>query len=79
MTEIALNYSRSLLEGFWGGLKTTLQGIMVGWIIARQTQVNQMIARRIATTEIPYGEALEKLNTDTLNSIHREFNHVKAS
>ena len=79
MTEIALNSSRSLLEGFWGGLKTTLQGIMVGWIIARQTQVNQMIARRIATTEIPYGEALEKLNRDTLNSIHREFNHVKAS
>ena len=79
MTEIALNYSRSLLEGFWGGLKTTLQGIMVGWIIARQTQVNQMIARRIATTEIPYGEALENLNRDTLNSIHREFNHVKAS
>lgn len=79
MTEIALNYSKSLLEGFWSGLKTTLQGFMVGWIVARQVQVNQMLAHRLATTEVPYGDTLEKLNRDTLKSIHKEFNYGQNS
>jgi len=75
MTVIALNYSKNLLEGFWSGLKTTLKGMMIGWIVARQVHVNQMIAQRICSQTIPYKDTLSKLNNDTIKSIHEEFGY----
>jgi len=77
MTVIALNYSKSILEGFWSGLKTTLQGIMVGWVIARQTHVNQMIAQQLADETRAYGDVLSDLNASTIKSIHEEFGYDK--
>lgn len=76
MTTIALNYSKSLLEGFWSGLKKTLQGFMVGWMIARQTQANVYVAEFMVRygeyKEADYHWLLSNLNTQTIAKIKRE-------
>ena len=77
MTTIALNYSRSLLSTLWNGTKKTLQGMMIGWMLARQSQANQHVARQL----IQYGEypkdeywnLVAKLNRESIQSIHKEF------
>ena len=50
MTAIALSYSKSLLEGLWVGLKKTLQGIMIGYMLARQTSANRVVAQQLIDT-----------------------------
>ena len=83
MTTIALNYSLSLLDGFLSilktianGIKKTLQGIMIGWMVARQTKANEYVAEQM----IRYGEyrkddyynLLHELNKKTIENVHKE-------
>ena len=75
MTTIALSYSKSLLEGLFsilkivfGGVKKTLQGMMIGLMIARQTQANHYIAQQISKYEYngqEYHRILHELNQST--------------
>ena len=78
MTTIALNYSKSLLEGLWTGLKNTLQGIMVGYILARQAQANQHVAQQLINCgkyrQEDYHNLLAELNRKAIQSIGKEFN-----
>lgn len=76
MTTIALNYSKSLLEGLFGSVKKTIQGVMIGMMIARQTQANQEVARQVSKYEYNgknYWQILHQLNAATINSIEKEF------
>ena len=77
MTTIAMNYSKSLLEGLWVGLKKTLQGIMIGYMLARQTSANRVVAQQLIDTgeyrQDQYYEVLNRLNAQCIASIHKEF------
>ena len=77
MTTIALNYSQSLLNGFWRVFKNILQGIMIGWIMSRQTKANEYIARQMIHEYRGYTvESLtNKLNTESLSRIRKEFGY----
>jgi hypothetical protein len=74
---MVLNYSQSLLEGLWSGLKKTLQGIMIGYLIARQTEANRLVAQQLVNAgeyrQSDYWSLLNDLNSRTIQSIHREF------
>lgn len=76
MTTIALNYSQNLLEGFFRVLKKTLQGIMVGYMVARQTEANKVVAQQMINAgeyrQDEFYALLSDLNTKTISSIHRE-------
>ena len=77
MTTVILNYSQSLIEVIINGLKNTLKGVMIGYMIARQTQAN----RYVADQSVKYGEyrqeeywvLLNDLNQKTIDQIHKEF------
>ena len=77
MTTIVLNYSQSLLEGFWNVLKKTLQGIMIGYMVARQTEANRLVAQQLINSgeyrQHDYWVLLSDLNEITIRSIHKEF------
>ena len=77
MTTIALNYSQSLLNGFWKVFKNILHGIMVGWIMSRQAKANAYIAGQMIH-EYP-GHTVEslthELNSKSLEKIRREFGY----
>ena len=84
MTTIALSYSKSLLEGLYGvlkivlnGFKKTLQGIMIGCMIARQTEANSKVAQQLINAgeyrQSDYWTLLNDLNARTIASIHKEF------
>ena len=77
MTTMVLNYSQSLLEGLWSGLKKTLQGVMIGYMIARQTEANRMVAQQLVNAgeyrQSDYWSLLNDLNARTIQSIHKEF------
>ena len=79
MTTIALNYSRSVLNTLWNGVKKTLQGIMIGWMIARQTQANQHVARQLIShgeyRQDDYWTLVSDLNRKTIQNIHKEFGY----
>ena len=50
---------------------------MIGWMLARQTQANQHVARQlIQCGEYPkdeYWNLVAKLNRESIQSIHKEF------
>ena len=50
---------------------------MIGWIIARQTQANQHVARQLIDTgeyrAEEYWNLVSDLNTKCIQSIHKEF------
>jgi len=77
MTTVVLNYSQSLLEGLWSGLKKTLQGIMIGYMIGRQTEANRLVAQQLINAgeyrQQDYWTLLNNLNERTIRSIHEEF------
>lgn len=77
MTTMVLNYSQSLLEGLWGGLKKTLQGVMIGYMIARQTEANRLVAQQLINAgeyrQHDYWTLLNNLNERTIRSVHEEF------
>lgn len=83
MTTTALNYSLNLLDGFLSvlkttsnGIKKTLQGVMIGMMVARQTKANEYVAEEM----IRYGEyrkddyyhLLHELNKKTIDRVHKE-------
>ena len=78
MTTLVLNYSQSLLEKFIKGFKNTLKAMMVGYMVARQCQANQGVARQISNYEYngkDYWVILNDLNKKTIKSIHKEFGY----
>lgn len=79
MTTIALNYSQSLLNGFWRVFKKILQGIMFGYIMARQNQINHRIAQQMIHEFRRGGHTVEslhaELNSKSLEKIKREFGY----
>ena len=70
MTTIALNYSKSLFNTLWIGIKKTLQGMMIGWMVARQTQANQYVARQLIShgeyRQEEYWNLVARLNRDCI-------------
>ncbi len=79
MTTLVINYSQSLLEGFWSGLKSTFKAVMIGWMVARQTQANRHLADILIKSgeyrkgEHNYYSLLAELNQKTIDHIHKEF------
>lgn len=76
MTTIALNYSTRILEGSWNVVKKTLQGIMLGYAIARQTQANRYVAEQLSRYEYNgenYWVILNDLNQRTIQELQKEF------
>ena len=80
MTALVLNslsYSTNLLEYIGNTIKKTLQGIMVGWMIARQAHVNSVIASHLIKTaeykDTNYQSLLAELNYKSIQQIHKEF------
>ena len=76
MTTLVINYSTSLLEGFWSGLKGTLKAVMIGYMIARQTSANRYVAEQLSKYEYNgenYWVILNDLNKKTIDQIHEEF------
>ena len=77
MTALALNYSQSLFNGIWSVLKKTLQGIMVGYMVARQTQANHHVAQLLINSgeyrQEDFYVLLADLNRKTIQDIHEKF------
>lgn len=76
MTTIALNYSTRILEGSWNVVKKTLQGLMLGYAIARQTQANRYVAEQLSRYEYNgenYWVILNDLNQRTIQELQKEF------
>jgi len=73
MTTLVLNYSTSLLERFWSGLKRTLQGVMIGYMISRQTQANYHVAQMLINAgeyrQDEYYSLVHQLNQKTIKDI----------
>jgi len=76
MTTQVLNYSQSLLNGTLSFFKKTLQGIMIGYMVARQTEANKSVAEAMVATgdwaREDYYVILRDLNAKTIDSIHKE-------
>ena len=79
MATAILNYSQSLIEVIINGLKTTLKGMMIGYMVGRQTSANSRVAEFLISTgeyiQEQYWEILNRLNKETIDSIHKEFNY----
>lgn len=79
MTTIALNYSQNLLNGFLRVIKKTLQGIMFGYIMARQNQINHRIAQQMIHEFRREGHTVEslhaELNQRSMTKLKKEFCH----
>ena len=77
MTTIALNYSQNLLNGFLRVIKKTLQGMMFGYIMARQNQANALLARQMIHEFRREGHTVESLhshlNTQSIARLKKEF------
>lgn len=80
MTALALqslSFSTKLLNGLFTSLKKTLQGVMIGYMLARQTSANRYVAQQLIDTgeyrQDQYHEVLNKLNQQAIASIHKEF------
>ena len=83
MTTMVLNYSEkaihvgeAFLRAFWRGCVKTLQGFMIGYMIARQTQANRYVAEQISRYEYNgdnYHQILHDLNQKTIKQINEEF------
>ena len=77
MTTIALNYSTKILEGSWRVVKKTLQGIMIGYMIARQTEANRVVVQQLINAgeykQDMYWTLLQDLNYKTIQQIEKEF------
>ena len=82
MTALALqslSFSTKILEKLGRILKKTLQAMMLGWVIARQTQANTHLARILMDSgeynrsEHNYYTILADLNKKTIDNIHKEF------
>lgn len=77
MTTLVLNYSQSLLSVIAHSVKKTLQGMMIGMMIARQTQANAAIAQQLIRSgeyqKEDYYWLLADMNSRAILSINKEF------
>jgi hypothetical protein len=80
MTTIVLNYSQSLFNGLWRVLRNTFKGMILGYMLARQTQANYRIARLLICEYRGAGHTVEslhhKLNMETLDRLRKEYGNV---
>lgn len=76
MTTIALHYSTRVFNGVWSFVKTTLQGMMVGIMISRQTEANKFVAEAMINSgewkRDEYPRILHELNQKTIATINKE-------
>ena len=79
MTTAILNYSQSLVEVAFNGFKNILKAIIVGYMLARQAQANQVVARELIRIgeyhNTEYLSLVNKLNTQTNEQIKKEYNY----
>ena len=79
MTTAILNYSQSLVEVAFNGFKNILKAIIVGYMLARQAQANQAVARELIRIgeyrNTEYWSLVNKLNTQTNGQIKKEYNY----
>ena len=79
MTTTILNYSQSLVEVAFNGFKNILKAIIVGYMLARQAQANQAVARELIRIgeyrNTEYWSLVNKLNTQTNEQIKKEYNY----
>lgn len=79
MTTAILNYSQSLVEVAFNGFKNILKAIIVGYMLARQAQANQVVARELIRIgeyrNTEYWSLVNKLNTQTNEQIKKEYNY----
>lgn len=79
MTTAILNYSQSLVEVAFNGFKNILKAIIVGYVLARQAQANQAVARELIRIgeyrNTEYWSLVNKLNTQTNEQIKKEYNY----
>ena len=77
MTQLVLNYSTSLLESIWAGLKNTLKGMMLGLVLARQSSANRVVAQQLIDVgeyrQDDYFDLVHQLNVKTLSDLRKEF------
>ena len=77
MTEKTLNYSRNLFEVFWSGLKKSLEGMMIGWMLSRSQSANRYVAQQLIDIgeyrSDQYYEVLREINLKCIDSINKEF------
>lgn len=78
MTTLALqslNFSTKILEKIWRFFKKTLEGIFIGWMLARQAQANAYIAKQliIEYPEMTVAQLEHQLNQKTIAGINKEF------
>ena len=80
MTTIALNYSQNLLNSILRVFTNIFKGVMLGYIMARQSQANHHIARLMVHEYRQEGHTVEslthELNLKSLERIKREFGDV---
>jgi hypothetical protein len=61
----------------WSALKKTLEGMMVGYMIGRQTSANRHVAQQLINVgeykQDEYYNLVASLNTKTIASIRSEF------
>jgi hypothetical protein len=73
MTQIVLDASHNV----WTALKKTLEGMMVGYMIGRQTSANRHVAQQLINVgeyrQDEYYNLVASLNTKTIASIRSEF------
>ena len=76
MTTLVLNYSQSLFEVIFNGLKKIIQGAMIGFMVSRQIQANERIAEQLIRAgeyrQDEYWTLLASLNHKTIQAIHKE-------
>lgn len=80
MTTLALqslSFSTKILEKVLGLVKNTFKGMMIGYMIARQTQANRHIAEQLCRygeyRHDEYWNLLSDLNQKTIQDIQEEF------
>ena len=73
MTQMVLHAGHNV----WSAIKKTLEGMMVGYMIGRQTSANRMIAQQLINVgeyrQDDYYNLVAALNAKTITSIESEF------
>lgn len=73
MTSIALKATHNVFYA----LRKTLEGMMIGWMIGRQTSANRHVAQQLINIgeyrQDDYYNLLSDLNSKTIASIKSEF------
>ena len=73
MTQMVLHAGHNV----WSAIKKTLEGMMVGYMIGRQTSANRHVAQQLINVgeykQDEYYNLVASLNTKTIASIRSEF------